>query len=72
MTHCPALTLLLLCSSSTVCRRGRRAKSAGADKQTNKHPGMTIRLTLCERDATSHMGTMRHVRRAAIWTLGHK
>jgi len=23
-----------------------------SDKQTNKHPGMTIRLTLCERDAT--------------------
>jgi len=21
---------------------------------------------------TSHMGPMRHVRRAAIWTLGHK
>ena len=29
-----------------------------ADKQTDRQ--------------TSHMGTMRHVRRAAIWALGHK
>jgi len=91
VTHCPALTLLLLRSSllllrssSTVRWRGRcyaaatpTAGVAGAaaaatqkqhrplarpagkvrwrgqtNKQTSGHPGMTIRPTLCERDAT--------------------
>ena len=36
-----------LLGSSTVRWRGQTS-----DKQTNKHPGTTIRLTLCERDAT--------------------
>ena len=46
---------LLLRSSSTVHWRGQ------TNIATNKHPGMTIRLTLCQRDAIigSSVGTQK-------------
>jgi len=65
MTHCPALTLLLLCSILLLqhCCCCAAAPSTSVDKQTswqtNKHPGMTIRLTLSERDAILASGYNR-------------
>ena len=67
VTHCPALTLLLLLrrllarpvlllpSSNTV--HGRPLVLT--DRQTNKHPGMTIRFTI--RDTIIWMSLMKNV-----------
>jgi len=58
---CYAAALLLLCSSLLLLRSSTAAAAQQhrplartnivTNKQTNKHPGTTIRLTLCERDA---------------------
>jgi len=59
--HCCCYTAACCCCVAALLRstvRWRGQTNIATNKQTNKHPGTTIRLTLCERDAKSVVKTV--------------